>query len=413
MRLRPSQRLAVEAVTPASILLLADMGSGKTAVALTAIRRRRVIHGKRRTLLISTVRICKYVWPEEAGKWTPELNYSPVASQTPEARRRVIEAPYIDIVGINFENLPWLAANYTREQLSALFDNLVIDESSRLENPGGAQFKALAAILPAFDWCLPMTGTPRANRLEDLWAHAYLVDQGRTLGKYREGFRKKYFKEIYLSPQHSTFKPNKGAEAEIYAKLKTISHRLVFDGDSPEVCEIDIKVAMPSMPKAPSRMKQVQIDSGAVYTPDGTTDILHTKKIEALVDLIGAATEPVLIVYNFIHEQQRLLTAFPSAKLIESAADVAAWNAGDIPLLLIHPLSAGHGLNVQHGGSVMVWFSPPPTEDAELYEQCVARLARSGQRSPVVRVYRLMSGADAIVYKAIKAKLEEQKALKE
>lgn len=401
--LRPSQTAAVAAVKDSPKLLLADMGSGKTAVALSAILAR----PQARTLLISTVRICRDVWPAEVARWTPELTYQNAAGLPPAERVRVVGG-MADIVGVNFENLPWLIDTFKKD-LPLWRPQLVVDESSKLENPGGVWFKALLPLLPRFTWRLPMTGTPRANHLQDLWAHAYLADLGATFGKYREQFRRKYFKPAW-SPQGEVWKPKAGVEEEIYAKLKQCAHRLIYDGKKTEIDEIDVKIEIAPEHKArkeKTRMRQVQVSSGAIYDENLATH-LHDAKLNVLKDMVSEAHgEPIVIAYSFVHEVERIQAALPQARTLDKDA-VEDWNNGEIPVLLLHPLSAGFGLNIQHGGSTIIWFSPPPTTDAEVYAQTNARLARSGQAAESVRVFRLIAEGDAEIYATIAKKLEAQ-----
>lgn len=436
MKLRPSQRDAIAAVYRHPKLLLADVGTGKTAVALTAVKLRRESWPRDRTLLISTVRICKYVWPEETAKWAPELTYKSVAGLTPSKRRAILEDPDIDIVGINFENLVWLFKNYG-DSLSGFFQELIIDESSKLENPSSANFRAFAPHLERFSWVLPMTGTPRANYLADFWGHAYLVDQGKALGKFRETFRQKYFtlKWVPYGDKRS-YRINPDAEKEIYDKMRNITHRLVFDGEKPEVIEIDIKIplngAVDYIQKRVAALeydgkidnvsylnrdglhvptKFIQLASGIVYDNDEKPVKIHDDKYLTLKDFIADVHgEPVVVVYNYAHELDELRYRFPQARSLHSQKDIDDWNNGEIEIALIHPLSCAHGLNLQFGGSTMLWFSPPPTLDAELYAQAVGRLARSGQKNKLVKVFRLiMDGTDDKQnYLAITAKLAAQ-----
>jgi hypothetical protein len=438
MKLRPSQTAAVAAVYEHSKLLIADVGTGKTAVALTAVRARRLDYPRDRTLLVSTVRICNYVWPRETEKWAPELNYRSTAGLSPDKRKAIIEDGSVDIVGVSFETLAWLFRTY-KATIKNLFQEIIIDESSKLENPGTAGFKALAPHLHHFAWVLPMTGTPRANYLADFWGHAFLVDQGKTLGRFRESFRQYYFTPRYVPyGDNREYHPNHDAEELLHKKLRTISHRLQFDGDKPEVLEIDIVLPLNEDVKAMQKKirqaqqdgkckvgdftfldrhglvittKAIQLASGFIYDAGKEPVCIHRDKYLTLKDFIADVHgEPVVIVYNFEHERDELQRIFPQARMLNSQKDIDDWNGGNVEILLVHPLSCGHGLNIQFGGSTMVWFSPPPTLDAELYAQTVGRLARSGQKEKTVKIFRLiMDGTDDKQnYLTITAKLNAQ-----
>lgn len=418
--LRPSQVEAAAAVSEISKLLLADMGTGKTATAITAIRIR-----KGRTLLISTVRICNCTWPEEVRTWAPELIYQSAAGATAAKRIKAIEG-YADIVGINFESVKTLVEKYGKK-LPEMFPNLIIDESSRLENPNTQAFKALKPLLPHFQWRLAMTGTPRANYLADFWSHAYVADLGEALGPFRESFRQKFF-----TPRQTPFKvqyrPLPTAEEDILSLLKPITHRLIFDGTKPEVVVQDIFLPLnKEVEKIQEHghkefqiihegrrivTKMVQLASGIVYKKAYEEVEIHQDKYDVLKDIVAECHgEPLLVVTNFLHEIKSIRHLFPQARLLETEKDVTAWNNREIEILIVHPLSCGHGLNIQFGGSVMIWFSPPPTEDAELYAQTIARLARPGQKDKAVKVLRLiMEGTmDKDIYNNMEAKLVSQK----
>jgi SNF2 family DNA or RNA helicase len=422
--LRPSQAKAVSEILT-SKLLLADVGAGKTATALKAIERKSIV-AKKRVLVVGTKRICDSVWGEEIKIWTPGFSYASVAGRPASLRSVILEGSVFDIVGINFENLIW-AINTYGEELPRMFPWLVIDESSRVENPGSKTFKKLKPLLPLFEWRLPMTGTPRANHLYDLWGSAYLADLGKALGIYRQAFQQRWFYPV-SRPIGFDWVPKPVAEQEIYKRLASVAHRMPFTHQAP--MEIDVKIQLNDKVKRIQAKidkakdddctidgvtykrdgqrvsaKQLQLSSGFMYTDTGETLELHTDKIDALWDIIlEAKGEPVMVVYQFEHERDAILNHFPQARTLTDATTLKQWNAGEIEMLLVHPLSCGHGLNAQFSGcDLQVWFTP--THDAELYTQTIGRLNRPGNPK-TVRVLRLiMQGTkDAACYAVVAAR---------
>jgi len=430
-KLRASQSAAATACARDNKLLMADVGSGKTAAALAALLRKHILSDKR-TLVLSSVRICNMVWPDEVATWAPSLVYRSAAGLT-EPKRVAMLNSNADIVGLNFENLIWACEKFG-EHLPRLFPRLIIDESSRLENSDSKSFQALAPLLPLFEWRLPMTGTPRANHIYDLWGQAYLADLGATFGQYREAFLQKWF-----YPQQRAFGidwlPKPGAEQEINERLCRIGHRMAHDGDKPEVITQDINIPMPAKVDDWLRRiaghlkdttegeagingitfthgrkvilgKMLQLSAGFIYADNVDTVHLHNAKLDALAEIVAAAQgEPMMVVYQFRHEAAAIMKAHPQARMMaEDAGALAAWNAGRLPMLLVHPASCGYGLNAQFGGHLQIWFTPTP--DAELYTQTTGRLPRPGQRSPFVRILRLvMKGTkDKYCYNIVEAR---------
>lgn len=411
--LRPEQNDAAVDICITPHLLLADVGAGKTATALNAILRQHLLFGKQRVLVVGTKRICNLVWSEEISLWAPNLKYRSVAGLQPQQRKAILEDQSLDVVGINFDNLIWLANTYGAS-IAELFPLLVIDECSLLENPRSKTFKAFKPLLPAFQWRLPMTGTPRANHLYDLWGSVYLADLGKSLGEYREAFLQRWFFPVKRKVGID-WVPKAGAEEEIYAKARGVVHRMAFTQEKP----IEINVLIPLNPevKAINKLidinvrededsvnidnvtyasnghrnftKQLQLSSGHVYADDGSVIHLHTDKLEALQEIVKEAKgEPIMVVFQFDHERDAILEWFPQARLLDDDAVLAEWNQGKIEMLLVHPRSCGHGLNAQFSGSdLQVWFTPTP--DAELYTQTVGRMNRPGSTKPL-RVIRLI-----------------------
>ena len=428
--LRPAQAAAVKAITHQSTLLLAKVGAGKTATALTAVAHRSLVYGKQRTLVLGTVRICDMVWGDEVNKWLPSYTYASAAGKTPAQRRAIMENPKIDIVGLNYDNLMWACKEFG-SNLAKLFPQLIIDESSRLENPGSKSCKALDPILPFFKWRLPMTGSPRANHLHDLWGNVYLADLGKALGVYKQAFLQFFFIEVRRRVG-TDWLPRADAEAAIYFRLNCFNsvHRMPFEWQEPT----ELDVVLPINPRVKALQgnitkelkehdvvaidgvtyardgcrlatKMFQLSSGFVYRDDDTVDHIHSDKMNALEEIVNEAKgEPLMVVYAYDSEKQAILDRFPQARTLDDPATLAKWNSGKIDMLVVHPLSCGHGLNAQFSGSdLIVWFTP--TTDAELYGQTIGRLNRPGN-SKVVRVMRLiMQGTkDRAAYNVVAAR---------
>ncbi len=433
--LRPAQSLAVSRIWKASRLLLADVGAGKTATALRAIRTRGLNGGRKRVLVLGTLRICKMVWGEEIKLWAPELTYASAAGCLAERRIQRLEDESLDVVALNFENLAW-AVSHFGERLPRLFPWLIIDESSRLENPAAKSFRAIKPLLPKFEWRLAMTGTPRANHLHDLWGSAYLAGLAGPLGEYKEAFLQRWFMEVQRRTGNAWI-PKQEAEEEIYERLADTVHRMPFK--SPEPVEIDVLLPLNSVVRGvqesidacrkkghpnitlngityvrdgcQSSLKQLQLASGCVYNDGGYPVKMHADKLAALIDIVAEAKgEPIMVVFQFDHERDTILTAFPQARVLDGETALFGWNAGRIEILLVHPLSCGHGLNAQFSGSsLQVWFSP--TYDAELYTQTIGRLNRPGNPH-TVRVMRLiMQGTrDIAAYQTIASRQRDEAA---
>lgn len=432
MNLRPSQETAVTVISSESKLLLADVGAGKTATALAALANR-CCFGNGRTLVLGTKRICDMVWGPEIEIWYPGTTYASAAGKSPDERRRILLDDSITVVGLNFENIIWAVQEFGIH-LTTLFPNLVIDESSKLENPGSKTFKAIKPLLPLFPWRLPMTGTPRANYLHDLWGSCYLADLGKTLGEYKEAFLQKYFVQVNRNGRLE-WVPRWDSADKINEAIKGIVHRMPHEQREP----VEIDVVLPLNKKVArilaeidslmeqdivtidgvtyarngSRVnaKMLQLASGHVYTDDGGYQCIHHDKYEALDEIVDAAQgEPMMVVYAFDHELDQILARYPQAKLLESDKVLEDWNAGLIEMLVVHPNSCGHGLNAQLSHSdLQVWFSA--TTDAEKYTQTVGRLNRSGNPK-TVRIMRLiMQGTkDRASYQVVAARQRGENA---
>lgn len=409
MDLYPSQKIAAAATSQNSRLLLADVGAGKTATALQAVTERP--YG--RTLVLGTKRICDMVWGQEIAIWQPHLTYRSAAGLPPGSRRAIFLDDTIDVVGLNFENIVWAVQNFG-DQLPILFSNLIIDESSKLENPASKSFRAIQPLLPLFRWRLPMTGTPRANYLHDLWGNVYLADLGESLGKYKQAFLQEFFIPVDQRGRLAWI-PKRDAETRIYELIKGVVHRMPFEWRPP--VEQDVLIALDPAVKRINKQidelikeeefvtvdgvtyarfgsrvnaKMLQLSSGHVYTDDGGYKCIHHAKYEALEEIVTEAKgEPLMVVYMFDHERDQVLARFPQARLLEGNDVLKDWNEGKIEILVVHPNSCGHGLNAQLSQcDLQVWLSPP-MGDAEKYTQTVGRLNRPGNPK-TVRVIRLI-----------------------
>lgn len=434
MELYPEQKKAVTAISDVSILLLADVGAGKTATALDAIVRRERTGVAERTLVLGTKRICDMVWGPEVKIWTPGFSYESAAGKSTDERRRILLDERIDIVGLNYENLIWAAKEFG-ERLPQMFPQLVIDESSKLENPSSKSFRAIKELLPLFDWRLPMTASPRANYMHDLWGSAYLADLGATFGEYKEAFLQNFFRQVNKNgrlewiPKHDT-------EERVNALLKKVAYRMPFEWHAP--VEIDVVLPLdPLVKKIQSQIdvdikeeelvtidgvtyarygsrvnaKMIQLSSGHVYTDDGGYKCIHHAKYEALEEIVAEAQgEPMMVVYQFDHELDQLKARFPQARLLDSDDVLTQWNAGQIEILIVHPRSCGHGLNAQLSHcDLQVWFSP--ITDAELYTQTVGRLNRPGNPKTVRVIRLIMQGTkDRASYMVVAARQRGENA---
>lgn len=435
------QRYAADFIVEhsASAILL-DCGCGKTIITLTAIeallRDRFEIS---RVLVICPIRVAQ-VWAEELSKWSHlcGLRYS-IAVGT-ESQRRYALGVDADIYIVNRDVVPWLVENYAG---SWRWDMLVLDELSSFKNPQAKRFKALLKVRPKVRRIVGLTGTPSSNGLMDLWAEYRLLDLGDRLGKFIGGYRNTYFRPdktngvIVYSYKHLP-----GAEERIYNRIAdmTVSIRCTDVLRMPELISVPYEVSMSEEEKdVYTRLKQdlilslpagevtasnaaalsgklSQMSNGAVYTDDGGVVTIHSRKLDALEDLIEAANgKPVLVAYWFKHDYDRITERLRSIGVryakIDTEESISRWNRKMIPVGLIHPASAGHGLNLQAGGSTLIWFGL--TWSLELYIQTNARLWRQGQVSSTVVIQHIVTKGtvDERILKALQQKEVTQDAL--
>lgn len=390
---------------PISYLML-DMGLGKTVITLTALWQLALdSFDVSRILVIAPKRVAEDTWPKELSKWEHLSGLDATLVMGTQAEREAALRQQTFLYIINRENVSWLVANHPWD-----FDMVVIDELSSFKSNQAQRFKAMKKVRPLVSRIVGLTGTPAPNSLLDLWPEMYLMDMGQRLGRFIGGFRDRFFtpdkrnREIIYS-----YKPREGAEEAIYGLISDIciSMKAVDYLDMPELIMNRVEVSMDSRERkiyddfqrdmvvslqgeeldavnaAALSGKLTQMANGAVYGENRKVLHIHDRKLDALEDLMEAANgKPLLVAYWYEHDLQRIKARFKNARCIDTTQDIDDWNAGKIPLALIHPASAGHGLNLQDGGCTIVWFGL--TWSLELYQQLNARLWRQGQKHTVV-----------------------------
>jgi SNF2 family DNA or RNA helicase len=374
-------------------MVLAPVGAGKTALTLTAIRDMIRDGHASRVLVLAPKRVCVDVWPTECRKWTPELALS-VAVGTPKQRKAALDAD-THIVVANYDTLQQLST----EKLK--FDIIVFDELTRLKNPSGARFKALAKVIDQIPIRWGLTGSFTSNGLEDVFGQCKIVDQ-RLLGRSKGAFLQQYF--VCTNQDFNTWEPRKGALEQVMVRIKPATF-VLEPGDYKDKlpplhvvetrCDMDMteyddmkrnfvlefedtEVIAANAAVVTSKLQQIA--SGFVY--GDKTKWISTHKFDRLDELLDENQHAnTIIAYGYKEELAELKRRYPQAKTLDDDKAVDKWNAGEIPLLLVHPKSAGHGLNLQFGGSHIVFLSLPWS--LELYEQTVGRLHRGGQKHDV------------------------------
>lgn len=436
------QQYAIEYIRshPVAAVLL-DMGLGKTSITLTALNDLLFDYfDVHKILVIAPLRVARNTWSGEIGKWEHlmDLQYSIIVG-TEKERKAALEKK-ADIYIINRENIQWLIekSGYPFD-----FDMVVVDELSSFKNHDAKRFKALMKVRPKVKRIVGLTGTPSSNGLMDLYAEFKLLDMGERLGRFIGSYRVNYFKPDKMNgPIVYSYKPLPGAEQRIYNAISdiTISMKATDHLQMPELISSRYEVQMDdkekekydsmkkqlvlSLPEgevtaanaASLSGKLLQMANGAIYTDDGDATLIHNKKLDALEDMIEAANgKPVLVAYWFKHDLKRIMLRLTEKKILfeklDSDESIEKWNKGEIPVALIHPASAGHGLNLQNGGNTIIWFGL--TWSLELYQQTVARLWRQGQTAGTVVVEHIITEGtiDERVMKALEMKDITQSAL--
>ena len=416
--------------------VLLDMGLGKTSITLTALSNLLFdsfeIH---KVLVIAPFRVASVTWSAEIEKWEHLylLQYS-VAVGSESERLSALKAQ-ADIYIINRENVQWLIE---KSGISFDFDMVVVDELSSFKNYQSKRFKALMKARPKVKRVVGLTGTPSSNGLMDLFAEFKLLDMGVRLGRFIGQYRTAYFSPDKRNGQIVySYKPLPNAEQQIYDKISdiTISMKSTDHLKMPELISTQLEVELSETEKekyeelkkdlilqlpsgeitaanaASLTGKLSQMANGAVYSDDESVLDIHQRKLDALEDIIESANgKPVLVAYWFRHDLERIRKRF-DVREIKTAKDIANWNDGSIPVAVIHPASAGHGLNLQQGGSALVWFGI--TWSLELYQQTNARLWRQGQSAETVVITHIITKGtiDERIIKALKNKDTSQSAL--
>ena len=413
-----------------------DMGLGKSVITLSAIFDLCLDSFLvRKVLVIAPLRVARDTWPTEIEKWDHlnGLTYS-VAVGT-EIERKAALRQRVSVYIINRENVSWLIE---QSGLPFDYDMIVIDELSSFKSYQAKRFRSLLKARPAVQRIVGLTGTPSTNGLMDLWAEFRILDLGKRLGRFITHFRDEYFRPDKRNGQVVySYKPLPGAEDAIYKQISdiTISMRAADYLDMPECVMNQVKVTLSEKERkiydtlrsdlvvslgseeidagnaASLSNKLSQLANGAVYGDDKRVFSVHDKKLDALEDLIEAANgKPVLVAYWFKHDLERIKQRF-TVREIKTSQDIIDWNSGDIPVAVIHPASAGHGLNLQAGGSTLIWFGL--MWSLELYQQTNARLWRQGQQAETVVIHHIITAGtiDEQIMTALDKKDKTQSAL--
>ena len=417
--LRPYQETAADFLYEHDrAMMLAPVGAGKTAATLIAMRDM-VQNESTRWLVLAPLRVASSVWPAEAAKWTPDLTVR-VAVGTPVQRIAALYARDADVVVTNYENIQWLAELELGE-----FSGIVFDELTRLKNPSGKRFKALEKIIKDMEVRWGLTGSFTSNGLEDVFGQCKIIDQT-LLGRSKGAFQQTYFTGI-LKGNFVEYTPRPGALEQVMARIKPATFVLepgVYTDTLPPLHTVEVPVEMDltgyermrkefvldlgndekaiAESAAAVTTKLQQLSAGFVYGLEAHWQSDH--KLDALEDLLAENQRaPTIVWYQFVAEREAVQRRIQGARDVRELGAIEAWNAGKVEVLLAHPASAGHGLNLQHGGCRMVWLSLPWS--LELYEQAVGRLHRSGQRHDVWCYVLLTTGTvDLKIWQALRDK---------
>ncbi len=406
------QQTAIDKIlrTPRCGLFL-DMGLGKTVITLTAIED--LIYNcfaVSKVLVIAPLRVAEDTWSRECDKWEHLKSLKIVKILGTPRQRRLALSQEADIYIINRENVVWLTDELSGIGNGWFFDMVVIDELSSFKSPKAQRFRALKKYIMRSERVVGLTGTPAPNGLIDLWSQMYLIDGGERLGKTVTGYRERYFTPNQRNQTTIfNYKLKENAESAIMNKISDICISMKAEDwlDMPERIDLVISVHMSeSQRKAYEKFekdcyiqlmegevtaataaaltnKLLQYSNGAMYLPDGTYAETSDSKLDKLEEIIDTSnSKPILCFYSFRHDLERIKKRFRFARKLENSADIEDWNNGEIQLLLAHPAGAGHGLNLQAGGNIIVWFGL--TWSLELYQQANARLYRQGQENAVI-----------------------------
>jgi SNF2 family DNA or RNA helicase len=394
-----------------------ECGLGKTVISLDAVNDLMFdSFDVVKVLVIAPLRVARDTWSRECEKWEhlKHIKISKILGNE-EERIRAIKSK-AEVYIINRENVEWLVEYHGAKWP---YDMVIIDELSSFKSPQAKRFKALRKVRPLIKRVVGLTGTPAPNSLIDLWSEVYLLDRGERLGKTLTGYRDRYFlpdkrnKEIIY-----TYKAKDDAEAAIYERISDIcvSMKACDYLDMPERIDNYVQVKMSEKEEALYKKleremllsfedgdidavnaaalsnKLLQMANGAVYDENGAVKSIHDRKLEALEDLVESANgKPVLVYYAYKHDKDRILQVFKKkVRQIDSSQDITDWNSGEIEIAIAHPASTGHGLNLQEGGHIIIWFGL--TWSLELYQQANARIHRQGQTETVVVHHIITTG---------------------
>lgn len=427
--------------------LFLDMGLGKTVSTLTAFSELQLLDTEK-MLVIAPLNVAKDTWADEISKWEhlKHLRVSKILG-TPKQRIAALRQD-ADIYITNKENTKWLCEQYKKDWP---FDMVVIDELSTFKNPSSQRFKAIKKKLPLVKRFVGLTGTPSPNSLLDLWAQVYLIDRGERLETAFSRYRERYFRATHQVSDHVyNWELREGSEDLIYKQIEDIALSMKASDylDMPEridtkqvvtlsnkerklydelekyyILEDETDGTIVAQSGASLSQKLLQLSNGAVYTDDEDVRQIHDRKLDKLEELIEEAQgQPILLFYNFRHDRDRLLERFDDVLTLDDKGYKDKWNSGKAKILLAHPASAGHGLNLQQGGHIIVWFGL--TWSLELYQQANARLYRQGQEHTTIihhimtentidqRVYQALQNKELTqdeLMKAIKARIDKYK----
>lgn len=432
----PHQQAGIDWIIdhPAAALFW-GMGTGKTVTTLTAVDL--LLHDLLEdgpALVIAPKRVAENTWSKETAKWEHlrHLRVSKVTG-TLQERRAALDAP-ADIYVINRENVVWLTENVQGWP----FPIVVIDELSSFKSAQAKRWKALKRVRGRIRRIIGLTGTPRPNGLADLWPEVYLLDQGERLGRTLTQFRQRYLVPEKMNGHIVySYRPREGAETEVYDRLADLCMSIRKDDVLQLPGQVYEDVILPTPPALLRQYKRFERDkvmeclddngqivaataaaltnkllqfaNGAIYDLDGGVHVIHNIKLDALEELLEeAGGDPVLVLYAYQHDADRIRQRV-TCRALDTPADIDAWNRGEIPVALAHPASIGHGLNLQDGGHIIIWYGL--TWSLELYQQANERLNRPGQRN-VCRIYHLiLEGThDARVLRALQDKDNGQAA---
>lgn len=413
-----------------------DMGLGKSVITLTALLDLCLDRFEiAKVLVIAPLRVARDTWTAELQKWDHLkcFTYATVIGSVSEREAALRKKAHIYL--INRENVSWLIEE---SGFPFDFDMIVIDELSSFKSYQAKRFRSLLRVRPTVKRIVGLTGTPAGNGLTDLWAEFRILDLGKRLGRFITHYRNRYFLPDKRNGMTVySYKPLPGAEDAIYRQISdiTVSMKAVDHLDMPECIFNDVTVSLSEEERqkydtlrndlilslgedeidasnaASLSNKLSQMANGAVYGEDKTVHRIHGRKLDALEDLIEAANgKPVLVAYWYRHDLERIRTRF-CVREIRTPTDISDWNAGKIPVAVIHPASAGHGLNLQAGGSTLIWFGL--TWSLELYLQTNARLWRQGQTAKTVVIHRIVAEGtvDELMLKALDRKERSQNSL--